>query len=168
MTTTNAFTLHDRDFYTWAMETAQAIRERNFARVEWESVAEELEDMGRSEQQELENQLCALLAHLLKWRYRPELTPNKSWTLKIEEQRRRTKRLLKQSPGLKCVLDEIIAEAYSDAKLQAACDSGLDKNTFPQTCPWTFEQTIDDGFWPYQRPLGFSRSKDHCAGLSII
>ena len=41
--------LHDQDFYTWALETARAIRERRFAGIDWEAVAEELEDMGRSE-----------------------------------------------------------------------------------------------------------------------
>jgi Domain of unknown function DUF29. len=116
--------------------------------VDWESVAEELEDMGRSEQRELESRLGVLLAHLLKWRYQPELTPNKSWALTIEEQRRGIRRLLKQSPGLKRILEESFAEAYGDATLQAARDSGLDKNAFPETCPWTFDQTMDDGFWP--------------------
>ncbi len=140
--------LHDRDFYTWALEAAQAIRDGDFAGVDWESVAAELEDMGRSEQRELEGRLGVLLARLLKWRNQPDLTPNKSWALTIEEQRRRTRRLLKQSPGLKRVLDECYAEAYGDARLLAARDSGLDKNAFPETCPWTFDQTMDERFWP--------------------
>jgi Domain of unknown function DUF29 len=148
MPTTNALTPHNRDFYTWAIETAQAIRQGNFAGVDWESVAEELEDMGRSEQRELESRLGVLLAHLLKWRYQPELTPNKSWALTIEEQRRRTRRLLRQSPGLKRVLDESFTEAYGDARLQAARDSSMDKSAFPETCPWICEQTLDDDFWP--------------------
>lgn len=142
--------LHDRDFYTWATETAQAIREGSFTAVDWESVAEELEDMGRSEQRQLESRLGVLLAHLLKWRYIPEPTANKSWGLTIEEQRRRTRRLLKQSPGLKQVLDETFAEAYGDARLQAARDCGVDKNAFPETCPWAFDQIMDDRFWPGQ------------------
>ena len=142
--------LHDRDFYTWATETAQAIREGSFTAVDWESVAEELEDMGRSEQRQLESRLRVLLAHLLKWRYLPEPTANKSWALTIEEQRRRTGRLLKQSPGLKQVLEETLAEAYGDARLQAARDRGVDKNAFPETCLWAFDQIMDDGFWPGQ------------------
>jgi len=101
MPATGAPALHDRDFYTWTRETAQAIREGSFSLVDWESVAEELEDRGRSEQRELESRLGVLLAHLLKWRHRPESAANTSWTLTIEEQRRRTRRLLKQSPGLK-------------------------------------------------------------------
>jgi hypothetical protein len=31
--------LYDGDFYTWAMETARAIRERRFAGIEWDTVA---------------------------------------------------------------------------------------------------------------------------------
>jgi hypothetical protein len=139
---------HDKDFYSWAMETARAIRERDFAGVEWGFVAEELEDMGRSEQRELENRLGVLLAHLLKGCYQPELLPNKSWALTIEEQRRRIRRLLKQSPGLKPIVGESLTEAYGDARLQAARDSGLDKDRFPETCPWDFEQILEDGFSP--------------------
>jgi uncharacterized protein DUF29 len=50
--------LHDQDFYTWALETACAIRERRFAGIDCEAVAEELEDMGRSEAKALESQLA--------------------------------------------------------------------------------------------------------------
>jgi hypothetical protein len=145
---TSASALHDRDFYTWARETARAIREGSFNVVDWESVAEELEDMGRREQRELESRLDVLLAHLLKWRYRPDPAANKSWALTIEEQRRRTRRLLKQSPGLKRMLEETFAEAYGDARLQAARDCVVDKNAFPETCPWAFDRTMDGGFWP--------------------
>jgi hypothetical protein len=53
MPATGTSALHDRDFYTWTTETAQTIREGRFDAVDWESVAEELEDMGRSEQREL-------------------------------------------------------------------------------------------------------------------
>jgi hypothetical protein len=148
MPATSASALHDRNFYTWTRETARAIRERSFDAVDWESVAEELEDMGRSEQRELESRLSVLLAHLLKWRYRPEPAANKGWALMIEEQRQRTRRILKQSPGLKRMLEETFAEAYGDARLQAARDCGVDKNAFPDTCPWAFDRTMNDGFWP--------------------
>ena len=70
MATANS--LYGRDFYTWAMETARAIRERRFEGIEWDAVAEELEDMGKSEKRALESQLERLHAHLLKWRLQSE------------------------------------------------------------------------------------------------
>jgi Domain of unknown function DUF29 len=54
------------------METARAIRERRFAGIEWDAMAEELEDMGRSDQKELRNRFSVLLAHLLKRRHQPQ------------------------------------------------------------------------------------------------
>ncbi|MGH8592116.1 MAG: DUF29 family protein [Gammaproteobacteria bacterium] len=36
---TSAPALHERDFYTWTRETAQAIREGGLSLVDWESVA---------------------------------------------------------------------------------------------------------------------------------
>ncbi|CAD7851632.1 MAG: hypothetical protein [Olavius algarvensis Gamma 1 endosymbiont] len=65
-------TPHAGDFYTWALETAFAIRSGRFDGIDWEAVAEELEDMGRSEQRALEHRFEILLAHLLKWRFQPE------------------------------------------------------------------------------------------------
>lgn len=39
---------HDHDFYSWTLETAEAIQACRFEGFDWSSVAEELEDMGRS------------------------------------------------------------------------------------------------------------------------
>ncbi len=59
-------TPHDGDFYTWALETADAVRQGRFHGVDWDAVADELEDMGRSERRALDNRLEVLLAHLIK------------------------------------------------------------------------------------------------------
>ena len=37
------------------------------------------------------------------------------------------------------------------AALGATGETGLDDSTFPATCPWSFEQIMDDGFWPENR-----------------
>ncbi len=104
--------------------------------------------MGRSEQGELESRLGMLLTHLLKWRHGPESVANTGWALTIEAQRRRPRRFLKQSPGLKRMLEETFAEAYGDARLQAARDCGVNTNAFLDTCPWAIDQAMNDGFLP--------------------
>jgi len=38
--------------------------------------------------------------------------------------------------------------AYEDARLWAARETGLSLDTFPDACPWTFEQAIDPVFFP--------------------
>ncbi len=140
-------TPHVRDFYTWALETARAIRAGRFDGIDWEAVAEELEDMGRSEQRALEHRIEVLLAHLLKWCFQPEHRST-SWTGTIKEQRRKTARLLRQNPGLQPLLAGLIPESYESARAMAERDTGIDERNFPPACPWAVEAILDEDFWP--------------------
>ena len=142
--------LHDQDFYTWALETACAIRERRFAGIDWEAVAEELEDMGRSEAKALESQLARLMAHLLKWQYQPEqrrLSEN-SWRATIENARREIRKLLRENPGLKSRLPELFLEAYPQGIDWAVIETNMSRSVFQSSRPWSLEQAMDDSFWP--------------------
>ena len=138
---------HAGDFYTWALETAFAIRAGRFDGIDWEAIAEELEDMGRSEQRALEHRIEILLAHLLKWRFQPEHRST-SWTGAIKEQRRKVARLLRQNPGLQPLLAELVPESYASARALAERDTGIDERNFPAACPWTAEAILDEDFWP--------------------
>lgn len=140
-------TTHETDFYTWTQEQAALLRAGRLAELDTTNLIEEIEDMGRGERRELEHRLSLLLAHLLKWRYQPERRGN-SWRATIGEQRHRSCRLLRRNPGLKAALPESFVDAYEDARFIAMRETGLDDVIFPLPCPWTFEQVLDDGFWP--------------------
>ena len=137
---------YEQDYYGWTQQTAQLIRHGNFTDIDLEHLAEELEDMGANKERELENRLGILLAHLLKWRYQPERRGS-SWRLTIKEQRQRILRILRKNPSLKAYLDETCRDAYSDAILIAARETGLPETLFPEENPLSWEQTISD-FWP--------------------
>lgn len=127
----------------WAHEQATLLKEGRLADLDIEHLIEELEDMGASKEQELENRLGALLAYLLKWQYQPERRGN-NWAATIEEQHRRIERLLRKNPGLKNYLGEAFENAYGDARLIAMRETGMPKNVFPDTSPFTFDQAISD------------------------
>ena len=137
---------YEQDYYAWTQQTAELLRQQHFSEIDIEHVAEELEDMGASKERELENRLGILLAHLLKWRYQPERRSN-SWRLTIKEQRQRIIRVLRKNPSLKAHLDQTCADAYSDAILIAARETGLPESLFPQDTSFTWEETIGD-HWP--------------------
>lgn len=139
--------LHAGDFYSWAMETARAVREGRLGEVDWDAVAEELEDMGRSEKCELTNRLAILLAYLLKWQAQP-VRRSRSWTLTILEQRRQAARVLRDNPSLKASEDEIVIDAYGDAVIYAAQDTGLAPSTFPERSRWSLSEVLDADFLP--------------------
>ena len=140
-------TLYDTDFYAWANEQAALLRAGQLSAADIENIAEEIESMGKGEQRELESRLAVLLLHLLKWQYQPKRR-GRSWRLTIEEQRRKLTRHLRQNPSLRAKLPEVIADAYGDAILEAERETKLPRSTFPVTCPWSFEQMMDDDFWP--------------------
>jgi hypothetical protein len=67
--------------------------------------------------------------------------------LTIKEQRQRIFRVLRKNPSLQAGLDETCRDAYSDARLIAARETGLPEALFPQDNPFTWEQTTGDD-WP--------------------
>ncbi|MDR0781146.1 MAG: DUF29 domain-containing protein [Pseudomonadales bacterium] len=62
-------TSYDKDVVAWAAEQAALLRAGKFSALDVEHLAEEIEDVGKSEQRELSNRMAVLLAHLLKWQY---------------------------------------------------------------------------------------------------
>jgi len=140
-------TLYDTDFYAWANEQAALLRAGRFSEADLENIAEELESMGRSEKRELNNRLKVLLTHLLTWRYQPMLR-GASWRLTVEEQRREVALHLADNPSLTARLAGTMVTAYGSAILSAQRETGLRRQTFPATCPWTYDQIMDAAFWP--------------------
>jgi len=138
---------YETDFYAWANEQAALLRAGKLSAADIEHIAEELESMGKTEKRELVSRLTVLLLHLLKWKFQPNLQ-GRSWRLTIEEQRLETAEHLADNPSLRFKLDDALMAAYRHAVIRAAQESSLDKEDFPASCPWTFEQAMDADFWP--------------------
>ncbi|RKT44539.1 DUF29 domain-containing protein [Thiocapsa rosea] len=134
---------YDADFYAWANTQAALLRSGRIDQADIEHIAEEIESMGKSELRELENRLARLFTHLLKWQFQPNRR-SRSWTLTIKEQRRRLHRHLAQNPSLKAKLEQAVVDAYGDAILEAARETGLAEETFPPVCPFTVEQILNE------------------------
>jgi hypothetical protein len=141
--------LYEQDFFAWTQTTAALIRAGKWQAVDTESVAEEVESLGRSERNALESRLENLVLHLLKWRYQPDKrVRGSSWLRTIIEQRRRLSRLLNQSPSLRPTVPTVLAESYPYVRKRASLETRLPLTTFPETYPWTPEQVLDADFWP--------------------
>jgi hypothetical protein len=143
----SASRLYDEDFYAWANEQAALLRSGRLAEADIAHIAEEIESMGKTEKRELTNRLAVLLTHLLKWRFQPAIRTT-SWRLTIEEQRDRLADHMADNPSLKAKLTEAFASAYRLALLGAARETGLPVQKFPAVCPWTYEEVVDESFWP--------------------
>ncbi|HCQ8421768.1 TPA: DUF29 domain-containing protein [Klebsiella oxytoca] len=140
-------THHDNDFYGWTQEQAELLRNGRLSELDTQNLLEEIESMGRSERRELQSRLEKLFMHLLKWQYQPG-RQSRSWKLTIEEQRRKVADVLSDNPSLRPGLPGLIEKAYKYATLSAERETGIVRSVFPATCPWSFEQAMEDSFWP--------------------
>lgn len=142
-------TNYDTDIVAWAAEQARLIRAGRFDQVDLEHIAEEIEDVGKSEQRELANRMAVLLAHLLKWLHQPERRGS-SWESTIREQRKALARRLQKTPSLQhCLNDkEWWEDAWLDARTEAARETGIGFDRYPDVCPWTSAEILSSDWLP--------------------
>ena len=138
---------YERDFYAWASEQAALLRAGRLKEADIAHIAEEIESMGKAEKRELVSVLTVLLLCLLKWRVQPGMR-GASWQATIKVQRRDLSRLLRDNPSLKSYLDEAMSDAYGDAIILAASETGFAEGALPSASPWSIEQAMDAEFWP--------------------
>ena len=139
--------LYDRDFLEWTVRNAELLRAGRFQEADIEHIAEEIEDMGKSQRRALESRLEVLLAHLLKWQFQPE-GRGSSWRATILLQRAKISKLLREMPSLRATVSDELPDAYKNAILAAVGETNLPDETFPATCPFSAEQILADGFFP--------------------
>jgi hypothetical protein len=145
-------TAYDQDFFTWTQEQAAYLKQGRFERLDLEHLADEVADMGKSEQRELAHRLAVLIGHLLKLQIQVNRTRTneKSWRNTIETQRRSLARHLEQNPGLKnpAQMAKALESGWDDGRDLAIRETGLDPDLFPVDNPYRVEQLLDPRFWP--------------------
>lgn len=138
---------YDVDIIGWANEQARLLRAGLFSQLDIEHIADEIEDVGKSEKRELRSRMAVLLAHLLKWQYQAGYRGN-SWRRTIKIQRSGIEECLIETPSLKADLGQPHwwKRVWDEGVGIAVKETGLD--CFPESCPWGFEQIMDSDFWP--------------------
>ena len=143
-------TIYENDIVAWAKEQAYLLRSGQLSVLDIEHIAEEIEDVGKSEQRELASRMAVLLSHLLKWHYQPERQCS-SWQRTIKEQRKAVLRRLKNTPSLKVSLNdtEWLEDVWGDAVSISIHETGMD--SFPEVCPWTIANILSEDWLPGQK-----------------
>ena len=59
--------LYDEDVIAWAEQQAHLLRTGQWSQLDIGNIAEEIDDVGKSEKRELQSRLCVLISHFLKW-----------------------------------------------------------------------------------------------------
>ena len=139
--------LYDEDFARWTAETARLLRQGRLTELDVEHLAEEVEDMGKSQHRELGSRLTVIIQHLLKWQLQPEKRSGSCKATTVT-QRAELDRLFEQSPSLRREVPASMARVYGDAVAISAAETGLPVESFPRESPFTPEQILDQDFFP--------------------
>jgi uncharacterized protein DUF29 len=145
---THARPRYERDLYGWATEQAALLRAGRIADADTQHIAEELDDVGSEQYDKLESALRLILLHLLKWDHQPARR-TRSWWASITVQRNHARRVLRKNPGLKPHVKTATADAYEDARVEAAAQTRLAPRKFPANCPYTWDEIMERPVeWP--------------------
>ena len=147
---------YDADFYLWTREQAAAIRDAAGARtnlpIDWENVAEEIADLGKSRRNELATRIRMIIEHLLKLELSPARDPRRGWTETVLHARAEIEDLLDESPSLRVLLAELVETGTPKAARIAAVSLGLYGEATPDVLArlagrrFTVEQVLGDWF----------------------
>lgn len=139
---------YEEDRCEWIRANTNLLKQGLFEEVDMEHIIEELEMGNKSDKRGLRSHLGVLIAHLLKWYYQPDYQDKRSWKKTIITQRFEIISLLEESPSLKSSLTDMLPKAYKYACSIVETETPIDLKILPKECPYTFEQCLDEEFYP--------------------
>jgi len=147
---------YDDDFYAWTQYQARVLRSLRPRdnRFDREHLAEEIEDLGRSERNAVRSQIQRVLVHFLKLAHSPARDPRFDWMDSIIEARAALADEL--SPSLRRDIDaelpRIYAIARKRAELELAKHGEQDAaRSLPSDCPYTVDKILAEDWYPEPR-----------------
>jgi len=122
----NAKTLYETDVVAWAEQQSQALRDaaRSSSNLplDWENLAEEIEDLAKIYRSSLKSQLRRAIQHLLKLEHSPAAEPRPGWRRTVRMARAEISDLLQESPSLRRQVNDLIAGVMPSAIDLAVAD----------------------------------------------
>ena len=139
--------LYDDDILIWSERQAALLRRRaagelvNEADIDWSNVAEEVEDVGRSELRSCRSLLGQALRHMLKAEAWPLHRDAPSWRADAIDFRQQARGAF--TPSMRQKLD--VAKLYRDAlKTLPETVDGQPPLPVPDLCPVTLDELLGD------------------------
>ncbi|HWD57578.1 MAG TPA: DUF29 domain-containing protein [Stellaceae bacterium] len=157
-------TLYAEDTVAWAENQAAALRAAaqggSNQQLDWENLAEEIEDLAKSQSRSLRSHIRNIIVHLIKLEYSPADRPHRKWRQSITNSRVEADDRIAESPSLKPRVEQIIAEEIErgarlaitalDARteLSRSLQQELKAKSYLDMFSYTPEQILGDWFPP--------------------
>jgi Domain of unknown function DUF29 len=144
---------YEDDFYAWTQHQADVLRSMPVSdnRFDREHVAEEIEDLGKSERDAVRSQIRRIIEHLLKLAYSPAQQPRFDWMHTISDARAALEDKL--SPTLRRDIEATLEKLYADGRRHAALalrtfGEETAAQAFPAQCPFSLEEICQQDWYP--------------------
>lgn len=150
--------LYERDFYAWTRQQARELRRlrrlRPNAPLDLAHLAEEIEDLGNEVRNAVMSQIERLVEHLLKLEYSRLAEPRGGWANSVDSARAEIGRRWTRTIARK--VRTALPELYRNAARRAARSLRDHPEpeaaaALPQSCPYTLDQLLEDGWYPANR-----------------
>ena len=144
--------LYATDYYAWTLEQAAALRrlaaEGADMPLDLDHLAEEVEDLGKSERRAVRRPMRRLLEHLLKLQHSTAEAPRPGWRRSIVDARIELPDDL--TPTLRPEIEADLTTLYNAACEQAteALSPHGETTTLPEQCPWPLDHVLRRGWYP--------------------
>jgi hypothetical protein len=140
---TKAADLYDEDFYAWTQQQAEALRTqfKGDNRLDVEHLAEEIEDLGKSELHAIESYVENVIEHLLKLDYSGWVEARNPWRAEVDAFRTSIER--KITPRIRQQVETEVPKLYERARRAAPRSLHQRELDFvrrlPKTCPYPWD-----------------------------
>ncbi len=141
--------LYEEDYVLWLDETAKQLHRQDKEQLDWKHLAEEIEGLGNEQRHKIDSYLLQLLIHLLLYQYWESKREwcRDGWEDEIGNFRVQLEFLFESQTLYNYCLRRIDT-VYPKARKRVIKKTKLSASTFPEQCPFTFEQIIDFEFLP--------------------
>jgi Domain of unknown function DUF29 len=140
---TKAADLYDQDFYAWTQQQAQALRThfKGDNRLDVEHLAEEVEDLGKSELHAVESYVENVIEHFLKLDYSGWVEARNHWRAEVDAFRASIER--KITPRIRQQVEAELGTLYDRGRRAAARSLHQREPDFarrlPKRCPYDWD-----------------------------
>jgi hypothetical protein len=138
--------LYEIDDSLWLEETIELLKNKQFEQLDLENLIEELEDLGSEKKNAVESLLDQIIRHSLLCQYWTEESQNiNHWRTEIINFRLQIERRL--TTNIRNYLLIRLSKIYRGSLKYVNQKTQFNVN-FPQECPYTLEQLLDENWLP--------------------
>lgn len=140
--------LHERDFYAWALDQGQKLRDFTAAGlrlpgIDLDHLAEEIEDLGQEQRYQVEGHLRVAYSHLIKLALQPDSASVPHWTGEVVAALNNAED--RYTPAMRRAIDNDKVWRKACRQAEAILEaSGINVPALPDICPFNIDALLSD------------------------